>query len=136
MSSQILKNLIRTYDRNLVNARRLARLKSALSKSGAEDSSRISREAKRRQLVQRVSREIVESLIVSDTSNAMVTEIKQELEKEFGHKLLFRYPPEGDGLHIFKETAEGAQKIEGEEQERILQKLWQLTMDKVNETIL
>ncbi|MBT8763795.1 hypothetical protein KFV02_07600 [Desulfohalobiaceae bacterium Ax17] len=132
----LVKSVIRVYDRQLTNGRRIARLKKYLQQSGGGDSVTISQEAKRKQLVERVSREIIENLLTSDSNNPVVQEIKSELEKEFQQKLIFRYPPSGEEMQILKLGPHGPEELKPEEKDAVLNKLWEITLVKVNETML
>lgn len=136
IKSLLVKNVLQTYDRQIDSARRLVRLRQSLAKSEALDSVSISREAKRRQLVERVAREIVDSLLVSNNPNAVVEDIKRELEAEIGQELLFSFPPTEGQLKILKQTANGTVQISAKERERILAKLWVIALKKVDETML
>ncbi|HCO11922.1 MAG TPA: hypothetical protein DIT19_01670 [Desulfonauticus sp.] len=130
------KNLIKIYVKELNQGRRIARLKRILRQMG-EDTISISPEAKRRQMVEKISREIIENLLTSESENPIVLEIKADLEKEVGMPLIFKYPPpNGDDLHILKKTAKGLEELTPQEKEQILQKLWQITINKVNKTML
>ena len=131
-----VRNMLQQYDRQLVNARRLARFKRSLRASGAEDEVTISREAKRRELVERVAREIVENLVITGSDNPIVSDIKRRLEKEFAQKLQFTYPPADEDLQIFKDTGEGHEEVTSEEKVMILNRLWAITLDRVDHTML
>ena len=50
--------MLRTYGKQLTSASRLARFKRALALSGAQDMVSISREARRKELVERIAQEI------------------------------------------------------------------------------
>ncbi len=132
----LVKNVLKTYDRQLINGRRLARLSRYLHRGVAEEAQSGSREAKRRSLVQRVAREIIENLITSDSNNPLVEEIKQTLSRELNTELVFHYPPTGEEMKIFAQGKEGPQELSQEQKELVLGKLWELTLNKVNETML
>ncbi|WP_457570530.1 DVU0524 family FlgM-associated protein [Desulfovulcanus sp.] len=136
VNSFLVKNIIRVYDRQLTNGRRIARLKKYLQQAGQGDSVTISKEAKRRQLVERVAREIIDNLITSGSNNPIVQEIKLELEKEFNQKFIFHYPPSGEEMQILKQGTQGPEELKAEEKDTVLHKLWEITLHKVNETML
>ena len=136
VNSFLVKNIIRVYDRQLTNGRRIARLKKYIQQAGQGDSVSISREAKRRQLVERVAREIIDNLITSGSNNPIVQEIKSELEKEFDQKFIFQYPPSGEEMQILKQGTQGLVELKPEEKNTVLHKLWEITLHKVNETML
>lgn len=130
------KNILEIYTKELNQGRRIARLKRILKQLG-QDTVTISPEAKRRQMVEKVAREIIENLLTSESQNPIVLEIKADLEKEVGKKLIFKYPPpNGDDLHILKKTTKGIEELTVEEKEHILQKLWEITIKKVDSTML
>ena len=131
-----VRNMLRTYGRQLTRARRLARFRRSLALAGAEDEIIISRAAKRRSLVERISREIVENLLVSGTENPIVREIKNRLDAEFNQKFEFQYPPAEVDIRIFKETDHGPKEISAGEKNRVLAKLWEITLEKVDDTML
>ncbi|MGE4297840.1 MAG: DVU0524 family FlgM-associated protein [Desulfovibrionaceae bacterium] len=132
-----VRNMLLSYDKHLVNARRLARFRRAmLAANGEEEEGAESREAKRNQLVERVAKEIVENLIITGSDAPLVATIKERLEAVFGAALTFTYPPAEEDVHIFKETSAGPAEITGPDKVAILNKLWQVTLDTVNETML
>ena len=129
--------MLRTYGRQVTTARRLARYRRSLRAAGAEDEVRISREAKRRELVGRVAAEIVENCIVAGSDSPVVTEIKAELEEELGFPLVFAYPPEDQEMQIFRhDPGGGPELIEGEEKVAVMRRLWELALEKVDATML
>jgi hypothetical protein len=133
----LLRNMLRTYGRQITTARRLARYRRSLRAAGAEDQIEISREAKRRELVHKVAAEIVESLIVTGSDNPVVEEILRELETAFRTKFLFAYPPEEQDLQIFRVPGEkNAVEVTGAERTKVLEKLWHIALEKVDETML
>ena len=133
----LLRNMLRTYGRQVTTARRLARYRRSLQAAGAQDQIEISREAKRRDLVHKVAAEIVESLIVTGSDNPVVEDIIRELETAFRTKFLFAYPPEEQDLQIFRVPGENnAVEVTGAERVKVLEKLWHITLEKVDETML
>jgi hypothetical protein len=133
----LLRNMLRTYGRQATTARRLARYRRSLQAAGAQDQVEISREARRRELVHKVAAEIVESLIVTGSENPVVEDIKKELELAFRTKFTFVYPPEEQDLQIFKILgANEAVEVTGPERVRVLEKLWHVALEKVDETML
>ncbi len=133
----LVRNMLRTYGRQATTARRLARYRRSLRAAGAEDQVDISREAKRRELVHKVAAEIVESLLVTGSENPVVTEIKRELEAAFKAKFFFAYPPEEQDLQIFRVSGDNAaEEMTGPERARILEVLWRIALETVDETML
>ena len=131
-----VRNMLRTYGRQLTKARRLARFRHALALAGAEDEVIISKAAKRRSMVERVAREVVENLLVSGSENPVVMEIKERLDAEFKQKFEFQYPPSELDMRIFKETGDGPGEVSVGEKNRILARLWEITLEKVDDTML
>ena len=132
-----VRNMLRTYGKQATTARRLARYRRMLRAAGAEDEVTISREAKRRELVQRVAAEIVENLIVAGSENPVVADIKEQLEEEYGGSLIYAYPPEEQDLQIFAVDEQGRPvEIVGEHKADFLRRLWEVALEKVDETML
>ena len=129
------RSMLLRYDRQLVSAKRLARL-SRLMNQGREGISPEEIALRRREMVERVAREIVDNLIIVGSDSPMVKAVKDELEEWFGASLLLEYPPTEARLHIFKQTEEGLREMAGAEAETVLAKLWEITLDKVNSTML
>ncbi|SFL32345.1 hypothetical protein SAMN05421830_101592 [Desulfomicrobium norvegicum] len=132
----LVKNVMRTYDQHQEAGRRIARFKKYMDRAGQEDSVSISKEAKRRQLVEKVAGEIVNNLIGSDTTNPVVREIKTQMAKEFGQDVLFRYPSDGNGLQILKKTDQGVAELTNGEKDAFMRRLWEIALTRVNETML
>ncbi len=128
--------MLRTYGKQLTSARRLARFRRALQLARGQDPEALPREVRRRQLVERVSREIIENLIVEGSENPVVKDIQAELEFEIGSPLVFEYPLDGSDLQILRYTAEGPQAMGPDETNRVMGRLWEITYAKVDETML
>ncbi len=132
-----VRAMLRTYGRQVTTARRLARYRRSLAAAGAEDEVRISREAKRRELVGRVAAEIVENCIVTGSDTPVVEEIKAELEEELGYPLVFAYPPEEQEMQIFRaDDPKIPQELTGEAKTEVFRRLWELALEKVDATML
>lgn len=128
--------MLRTYGKQLTSAKRLARFKRALVLSGAQDQVSISREAKRRELVERISQEVIENLLVNGQENPVVTGVLEDLEQDLGERVLFDYPLDGGEVQILRQTDEGAKEFNPDEKMRILRRLWEITLDRVDGTML
>ncbi|MEA4857723.1 MAG: DVU0524 family FlgM-associated protein [Solidesulfovibrio sp.] len=132
-----VRAMLRTYGRQVTTARRLARYRRSLAAAGAEDEVRISREAKRRELVGRVAAEIVENCIVTGSDTPVVEEIKAELEEELGYPLVFAYPPEEQEMQIFRaDDPKIPRELTGEAKTEVFRRLWELALEKVDATML
>ena len=136
VSPFLVKNVMRTYDQQQETGRRIARFKKYMDRAGMGDSVSISREAKRRQLVEKVAREIVDNLIGSESSNPVVQDIKKQLAREFGNDLVFRYPSDGNGLQILKRTDIGVAELTNGQKDAFMQRLWEVAVTRVDETML
>jgi hypothetical protein len=100
------------------------------------DVATLSKDLRRKQLVEKIAREIMESLMVSESANPVVEEIKNGLQREFGCSMEFRYPPLATEIQILRKEGEELQEITGEEKRAVLEKLWRITLDTVDETML
>ncbi len=132
----LVKSVVRTYDQHQDTGRRIARFKLYMDRAGQGDSVSISKEAKRRQLVEKISREIVDNLIGSDSTNPVVGDIKKELRKEFGTDMMFRYPADGNGLQILKKTDQGVTELTNGEKDAVMRRLWEIALTRVDQTML
>lgn len=130
------QRMLKTYARQLTSARRLARFRRSLAAAGAEEEVTISRLAKRRMLVEQVSREIVENLIVSGSTNETVQLILSDLNREFGEEFQFQYPPAEIELQVFRILDQGPEELVGPEKHAVFKRLWEITLEKVNDTML
>ncbi len=133
----LIKTVNTTYGKQLETARRLSRLGQYIKRSGQADAITISREAKRLQLVDKISREIVHNLIGTSSKNPIVQAIRQQLSAEFKNELSFTYSPDGDGLHILKkDEKKKTVRLPADEKEKIISRMWEITKEKVNQTML
>jgi hypothetical protein len=128
--------MLRTYGKQLTNAKRLARFKRALTVSGAQDMVSISREAKRKELVERIAQEVVENLVVNGQDNPVVNGVLSTLENDLGEKVIFDYPLDGGEVQILRHTPEGPQEIDRDEKMRIMRRVWEITLARVDATML
>ena len=132
-----VRNMLQTYGRQATTALRLARYRRSLRAAEGEDEVTISREAKRQELVLRVATEIVENLITAGSENPVVEEIKLRLEEAVGSRLVFAYPPEEQDLQIFKVLGpDEYEEIEAQAKKALLDKLWRITLETVDETMV
>jgi len=136
VKSYYVRNMLLQYDKQLTTARRIARYRQALQMARGEDTTVVPRDVKRTAMVERVAREVMENLLVSGSDNPVVQEIKSQLEQELGEKLLFKYPPTDLDLQIFREGQNGPEEISPAEKAVVMEKLWTIALDKVNDTML
>lgn len=104
---------------------------------------RMARAARRRTMVERVSREIVENLVFADSKSELVEIILAKLYDELGRKVTFSYPlPDTDvrlDIRIFVQNANGARgdkEVSEREKDDILKRLWRITLATVDQTML
>lgn len=128
--------MLRTYGKQLTSAKRLARFKRALALSGAQDMVSISREARRKELVERIAQEVIENLLVNGQDNPVVTRVLTDLEEELGERVLFDYPLDGGEVQILRLTPDGPQEIASDEKMGIMRRLWEITLSNVDDTML
>lgn len=129
------RQMLLRYSRQLVAARRLARYDRLLGRAAQADPHAAS--AKRRTMVERVAREIVEDLVLSGSDNPIVHEVRERLIKELGEEVKFSYPPADLDIRIFR-TSEDGEQIEllpGEKQ-AVMGRLWDVTLRTVDATML
>ncbi len=127
------RNMLLQYDRQLVTARRLARLKAELRDQMPVS---ISAETKRRAMVEHVARELLDNLLFTGSDNPVVREVRQELNRTLHGEYSFRYPPGEVDVRIFREEPEGSRELTSEERKNILAALWEITLSKVDATML
>jgi hypothetical protein len=135
--------MLRVYDHHLDQGRRMARYRMLLQQSLPSGSggdvvslSNAAADSRRKQLVEKIAREIMESLMVSESANPVVEEIKKDLQRGFGFSMEFRYPPLATEIQILRKEGEELQEITGEEKRVVLEKLWRITLNTVDETML
>lgn len=130
-----VRNMLHNYDKQLIAARRLNRYLQAL-RGDAEDAQKIPADVKRRVLIERVAHEVMENLVFSGSDNPIVQDVKTALEHELGERFSFKFPAEDLSFQVYRETAAGSEKVEAAERLRILDRLWSITLDKVDQTML
>lgn len=131
-----IRTMLRTYGKQLSSAKRLARFRRALKLTESQDIVSISRQAKRREMVEKISREIIENLIVAGSENPVVTDIVDQLELDFGERYYFEYPLDGNDVQILKETPEGIIDLPPADKAQVMNRLWEITLEKVDATML
>lgn len=133
-----VRAMLRTYGRQVTTARRLARYRRLQRFDEPEDAENAAmlREAKRRDLVRRVAMEIVDNCLITGTESPVVDEIKAELEDELGFPLAFAYPPEEQDMQVFRLGGSEPVRITGPDKAAVMQRLWELALEKVDDTML
>ncbi|MCT4534247.1 DVU0524 family FlgM-associated protein [Halodesulfovibrio sp.] len=146
VKSFYVQNMLRKYKKQITSAQLIARaggsariLQNQDYQDGDAQLSDINRkllDKNRQRLVERVAREVYENLLFSGSNNPIVEEIKTQLEIDIGFSVLFRHPFPNLSLQIYKESEFGPIKLSGDEKEDVLNKLWAISLDKVNATML
>lgn len=127
------RNMLLQYDRQLVTARRLARLRAELRERMP---AAVPTETKRRVMVEHVARELLDNLLFTGSDNPVVREVRQELNRTLHGEYSFRYPPGEVDVRIFREEPDGSRELTSEERKHILAALWEITLAKVDATML
>jgi hypothetical protein len=129
------RRMLLRYSRQLVAARRLARYDRLVGK-GSQDDPGVEAE-KRRDMIERVAREIMENLIFAGSDNPVVREVKNRLASEMGEELVFRYPPDDPDLKIFRSASDGREtELPPRERQVVMGRLWDVTLRTVDATML
>ncbi|MEZ0576191.1 DVU0524 family FlgM-associated protein [Halodesulfovibrio aestuarii] len=145
VQSFYVQNMLRKYQKQMVSARHISRADDSarnLHITNNDDEIQLSDmnqrvvDARRQGLVERVAREVYENLLFAGSNNPIVEEIKAQLEVDLGFAVLFRNPFPNFSLQIYKETDLGPIKVTSDEKEEIMIKLWAISLDKVNATML
>lgn len=136
MNSQSAKvrNMLRTYGKQLTSAKRLARFKQAMGAAPQLDDA--AKRAKRRQMVERIAHEVIENLIVNTEHSPVVAAILAQLEREFSGTFIFEYPIDGGDVQVLRENQHGPHELQDDERNRIMRRLWEITLSKVDDTML
>lgn len=130
-----MRNMLRQYDRQLLNARRLARYRIAL-RMAQGDAAFPEPEEARRQMVEKVAKELYEHLIFTGSENPVAEAIRQALSVSAGAHLHFQYTPGEAALQLIREGDAGPEEVSPQEKAQLLEKLWHITLTKVDETML
>jgi hypothetical protein len=135
-ASIYMRNMLRQYERQLLNARRLARYRMALRLARGDEEPQESRETRRRHMVEKVARELYEHLLFTGSENPVAETIRRELSVSAGAHLHFQYTPGEAALQLVREGSSGPEEVSPHEKARLLDKLWHITLAKVDETML
>lgn len=146
VKSFYVQNMLRKYKKQITSAQLIARAGGSArilqNQDYQDDDAQLSDinrkllDKNRQRLVERVAREVYENLLFSGSNNPIVEEIKTQLEIDIGFSVLFRHPFPNLSLQIYKESEFGPIKLSGDEKEDVLNKLWAISLDKVNATML
>jgi hypothetical protein len=129
------RQMLLQYGKQLIAARRLARYERLMGRRQRIDSDAVL--ARRRALVERIAREIIENLLFSGSENPIVQEVRRSLERETGQEHIFRYPPAEEEFRILRRTPEGGEEeLTEEERRRLMTRLWEVSLRVVDATML
>jgi len=133
----MLKNMMRSYDRQIGNGQRLEHIRKYLSPLTAKKTEENDAGEKRRdRLVQQISREIMDNLLGSGSSNPIVQEIKEELDREFPEKLFFSYGVADSELKIMRVTGNTSVTLSPEDRDKVMDRVREITREKVGRTLI
>jgi len=130
-----MRNMLRQYERQLLNARRLARYRMAL-RLARGDADLPDPEETRRRLVEKVAKELYEHLIFTGSDNPVAESIRKELSVSAGTPLHFQYTPGEAALQLIREGDSGPEAVSPHEKALLLEALWRITLSKVDATML
>lgn len=130
-----LRTMLQQYEKQLLAARRLARYRRAARLANGEDPP-IDPEVKRKAMVERVARELYERVLYTGSDSPVVEEIRTNLGKAVGSAVRFTYPPGEEHMRLVRESPEGDSPVSAQEQHLALKKLWDITVDKVDKSMV
>lgn len=130
-----MRIMLQGYEQQLLAARRLARFKVRRRLAEGEDPNDPDPSIKRREMVEKVARELYDTLIYTGSDNPVVEEIRQELGREAGQEVQFTYPP-GGRLHIVGQGPDGLQALPEDKLRALRNALWRITRQKISESML
>ncbi|PIE68989.1 MAG: hypothetical protein CSA21_04755 [Deltaproteobacteria bacterium] len=138
----MLKQMMRSYDRQIDQGHRLESIQKYLApftQKGthqANDSQDTTSLQKHDQLVEQISREIIDNLIASGSTNPVVGEIREQLNQEFPDRLLFSYGIPDNELNIVHIEGTASTTLSPEERDKVMVRIWEITREKVGSTII
>lgn len=134
-TSAQLRMMLQGYEQQLLAARRLTRLRMRRRLAEGDDPSDPDPSASRHMMVEKVARELYETLLYTGSDNPVVEEIRQELGREVGQEVQFTYPP-GGRLRIVGQGPDGLEPLSDEKLRATRNALWRVTRKKVDESML
>ena len=130
-----IRMMLQGYEQQLLAARRLARFRvrrrAAMSLITDDPDPAI----RRNDFVEKVARELYESLVFTGSDNPVVEDIRREISDRLGFSVRFTYPP-GKRLRIMGETEDGLRPLTEEEDRIARAALWKITRGKVDGSML
>ena len=134
-NSAKLRMMLQGYEQQLLAARRLARFRVRMRLAHGDAPDDPDPAANRHACVEKVARELYETLLFTGSDNPVVEDIRQALGEEVGQQVRFTYPP-GQRLHIVGEGPDGMQPLTEDLQRMTRHALWRITRDKVDKSML
>ncbi len=86
-------------------------------------------------LVEKVAKELYQNLLFTKSQNITIKQIKDELNEIFDKKITFKYQALTNKISVYEESEQGILELHNEEKDIILNKLWQITLIKVSDTM-
>ena len=138
-----VQNILRTYARQLSRGQRLARNRAA-SQTPANDQVNISIEARRKQVIEKITSEIVTSIGARVPGMAqgmgdLEDQALKQLSQEYGQDLDIYQDP-GSGQLMFKvlngQAGDVVQNLDAEESARLQERLYQITQGIVDSNMV
>ena len=130
-----IRMMLKRYERQLMAYRRVVRYRVKRRLAQGQNPQDPDPSPKRRMYVDKVAKEIFESLIYTGSDNPIIEEIRSELSNFVGTQLRFFYPP-GKRLRIVKVIPEGHAQLSEEERHKVRTSLWRITREKINASML
>lgn len=130
-----VRMMLQGYEQQLLAARRLARFRVRRRLAGGESPEDPDPAVRRHAFMEKVARELYDTLIYTGSDNPVVEDIRQELGRELGQDVRFIYPP-GGRLRILGQGPEGLRALTEEQQRATRNALWRITRRKVDENML
>ena len=130
-----MRIMLQCYEQQLLAARRLARFRVKRRLAEGLKPQDPDPSVNRRAFVEKVARELYDTLIFTGSSNPVVEEIRAELSRAVGLEVEFTYPP-GARLRIVAIGPDGQRPLGAEEERRARHALWRITRQKVDQSKL
>jgi hypothetical protein len=87
-------------------------------------------------MVEHVARELMDNLLFTGSANPVVEEVRQELDHTLKGQYTFWYPPGEVDVRIVREGPEGVHELTSKERKEVMTTLWDITLAKVDATML
>jgi hypothetical protein len=127
--------MLQGYERQLLSARRLARLRVRVRTAEGQPPEDPDPSVKRRLFVEKAARELYETLVFTGGRNPVAESIRTEFGRQFGRGVQFTYPP-GERLKIVAEGENGLEPLSEAEQRRTRHLLRQVIRQLVERSML